>query len=633
MNRLLRRTLWAGAALSAAVAALPAVQASATDLVPAKPPAVAGAAANAPGLAKRHKTEYPTVAGAHAKRLRHAAAGAAATGGNLAYGGAMDGIGVTTGPPKVYLVFWGSQWGTASGTNPVTFSGDPKAIASPLQKMFAGLGTNNELWSGVMTQFCEGVAKGATTCPAASAHVGYPTGGALAGVWADPSVAAPAQATDHQIAVEAVAAAGHFGNTTAASNRSAQYVIVSPTGTKPGGFNTASGNFCAWHDWNGDTTLAGGAATSPYGDIAFTNMPYVPDAGSSCGANYVNAGTAGLIDGVTMVEGHEYAETVTDQNPAGGWTDSTGSENADKCSWNGTGGTTGSQNVVFSTGTFPMQATWSNDVSGCQIAHAIVTNGTVTNDFSIAASPTSATVAAGGSASATISTATTSGSAQTVALTVSGAPAGVTATLSPTSVTSGASSTLSIATASSTTPGTYSLTVTGTATSGTKTATVSLTVGAAGTCPSPGQKILNPGFESGATSWTATAGTIGAFTGQPAHSGSNNLWLDGFGTAKTESATQSITIPAGCTNYTLSFWLHIDTAETTTTTAYDKLTVSLGSTTLATYSNLNKATGYVQKSFNVSSLKGQTLTLKFNGVEDSSLQTSFVIDDTALTVS
>ena len=347
----------------------------------------------------------------------------------------------------------------------------------------------------------------------------------------------------------------------------------------------------------------------------------------------MNAGTAGLIDGVTMVEGHEYAETVTDQNPAGGWTDSTGSENADKCSWNGTGGTTGSQNVVFSTGTFPMQATWSNDVSGCQIAHAIVTNGTVTNDFSIGASPTSATVAAGGSASATISTATTSGSAQTVALTVSGAPAGVTATLSPTSVTSGASSTLSIATASSTTPGTYSLTVTGTATSGTKTATVSLTVGAAGTCPSPGQKILNPGFESGTTSWTATAGTIGAFTGQPAHSGSNNLWLDGFGTAKTESATQSITIPAGCTNYTLSFWLHIDTAETTTTTAYDKLTVSLGSTTLATYSNLNKATGYVQKSFNVSSLKGQTLTLKFNGVEDSSLQTSFVIDDTALTVS
>jgi hypothetical protein len=67
--------------------------------------------------------------------------------------------------------------------------------------------------------------------------------------------------------------------------------------------------------------------------------------------------------------------------------------------------------------------------------------------------------------------------------------------------------------------------------------------------------------------------------------------------------------------------------------AYDKLTVTLGSTTLATYSNLNKASGYVQRSFNVSGFAGQTVSLKFSGSEDSSLQTSFVIDDTALTLS
>src|SRR6478672_9329916 len=30
----------------------------------------------------------------------------------LSYGGGVDGIGVTSGTPKVYLVFWGSQWGT-----------------------------------------------------------------------------------------------------------------------------------------------------------------------------------------------------------------------------------------------------------------------------------------------------------------------------------------------------------------------------------------------------------------------------------------------------------------------------------------------------------------------------------------
>ena len=69
-----------------------------------------------------------------------------------------------------------------------------------------------------------------------------------------------------------------------------------------------------------------------------------------------------------------------------------------------------------------------------------------------------------------------------------------------------------------------------------------------------------------------------------------------------------MTIPAGCAA-TLTFYLHIDTAETTTTTAYDKLTVKAGSTTLATYSNLNKNTGYAQKSFNLSSFAGQTVTI------------------------
>jgi kumamolisin len=93
-----------------------------------------------------------------------------------------------------------------------------------------------------------------------------------------------------------------------------------------------------------------------------------------------------------------------------------------------------------------------------------------------------------------------------------------------------------------------------------------------------------------------------------------------------------VAIPAGC-GATLSFWVRIDSAETTTSVAYDKLTVKVGSTTLATYSNLNKNSTYVQKSFNVSAFAGQTVTISFTGTEDSSLQTSFVIDDTALNLS
>jgi hypothetical protein len=149
-----------------------------------------------------------------------------------------------------------------------------------------------------------------------------------------------------------------------------------------------------------------------------------------------------------------------------------------------------------------------------------------------------------------------------------------------------------------------------------------------------GQKLANPGFESGATSWTGSSGVIGQYgsQGQPARSGTWNAWMDGYGSSHTDTLSQSVSIPAGC-HATLTFWLHVDTAETTSTTAYDKLTVRAGSTTVATFSNLNKASGYVQKSYDLSSLAGQAATVTFTGTEDTSLQTSFVIDDTALTLS
>ncbi|QUQ64031.1 metallopeptidase [Kutzneria sp. CA-103260] len=53
---------------------------------------------------------------------------------------------------------------------------------------------------------------------------------------------------------------------------------------------------------------------------------------------------------------------------------------------------------------------------------------------------------------------------------------------------------------------------------------------------------------------------------------------------------------------------------------------------MATFSNLDKNSGYAQQTFDVSSLAGQTITVSFSGTEDSSPQTSFVLDDTALNV-
>jgi len=186
-----------------------------------------------------------------------------------------------------------------------------------------------------------------------------------------------------------------------------------------------------------------------------------------------------------------------------------------------------------------------------------------------------------------------------------------------------------------TTAASYSTTATAKDTKGaTGSATFSWTISSSGGgCASPGQKLGNPGFETGtAAPWTASAGVVTNSTSETAHGGSWYAWLDGYGAATTDTVTQSVTIPAGC-SATLSFYLHIDTAETSTTTAYDKLTVKIGTTTLATYSNLNKNTGYALKSFNVSSFAGQTVTVSFSGVEDSTLQTSFVFDDTSLTAS
>ncbi|WP_324787637.1 hydrolase [Streptomyces sp. H51] len=162
--------------------------------------------------------------------------------------------------------------------------------------------------------------------------------------------------------------------------------------------------------------------------------------------------------------------------------------------------------------------------------------------------------------------------------------------------------------------------------------------GGSGTCTAA-QLLGNNGFESGATTWSSSSGVITNSTGEPARTGSYYAWLNGYGSANTDTLSQSVTVPSGCTTVTLSFYLHVDTAETTTSTAYDTLKVQVLNSsgtvlgTLATYSNLNAAGGYTQRSFSLASYAGQTVTLKFTGTEGSTLQTSFVIDDTALNVS
>ncbi|WP_433057885.1 S8 family serine peptidase [Dactylosporangium sp. CS-033363] len=147
--------------------------------------------------------------------------------------------------------------------------------------------------------------------------------------------------------------------------------------------------------------------------------------------------------------------------------------------------------------------------------------------------------------------------------------------------------------------------------------------------PEPGQPVANPGFENGTSPWTATANVIGTWSQYPARTGTRNAWLNGGGKVQTDTLAQQVAIPAG-SSATLHFWVRITTAEYENT-VYDRLTLTADGTTVGSWSNLDKTSGYVEKTVNLNAYAGRSVALKFTGVEDWSLQTSFVIDDVTIT--
>jgi hypothetical protein len=282
----------------------------------------------------------------HAMKVKNACHHNCGGSANLSYHGGTNGVGVETGSDKVYLVYWGSQWN----------NNDPSGEAAIQQKFFNGVGGSK--WNNSVTQYCEGVSSGTIFCNGAGTAAANPAG-VLAGIWYDNASAAPSRPSQSNLASEAINAAAHFGNTTATSNTTVQYVINTATGNNASGFGT---QYCAWHS----------STSSSYGNIAYTNMPYITDAGASCGANFVNSGSAGLTDGITIVGGHEFAETETDIFPSTGWLDKNGQENGDKCAWISSG-QGASANITLSTGTFAVQSLWSNafnsGAGGCVLSY------------------------------------------------------------------------------------------------------------------------------------------------------------------------------------------------------------------------------------------------------------------------
>jgi hypothetical protein len=347
---------------------------------------------------------------------------------------------------------------------------------------------------------------------------------------------------------------------------------------------------------------------------------------------------------LTVTQGSSGNSTIT-VTPSGGFTGSvtlsTSALPSGVTASFGTNPTTGTSVVTFTASSTATTGTSSVTITGTSgtLSHttsiSLTVNATATPNFSLSASPSSLSVTQGSSGNSTITVTPSGGFTGSVTLSNSALPSGVTASFGTNPTTS--TSVLTFTASSSATTGTSTITITGVSGTLSHTTTISLTINPTGGGTT--NLIVNGGFETGAASpWTLTAGVLNNSASEPAHTGSWDAWLDGYGTTHTDSAVQTVTIPSTAISANLVFWLHIDTAETTTTTAFDVLTVQVLNSsntvigTLGSFSNLNKAAGYQSHTFSVLSFKGQTVKIRFIGTEDSSLQTSFVLDDIALNV-
>jgi xanthomonalisin len=284
-------------------------------------------------------------------------------------------------------------------------------------------------------------------------------------------------------------------------------------------------------------------------------------------------------------------------------------------------------------------STWFHDVTSGNQGYAAATGWDYATGYGSVQIANFSTAFTGGGGGGTTPTANFSFSTSGLTATFTDSSSDVGGTISSHSWTFGDGGT-STATSPSHTyaaAGTYTVTETVTDSGGvqaSKSSSVTVSSGGGGST----NVVTNGGFESVATPWTMSAGTLctnAGCSGETAHAGTGFAWLDGYGSTHTDTVSQSITIPAGKTSASLTFYVHIDTQETGST-AYDKLTVGVTSgsttTTMATYSNVNAAAGYVLKTISLNAYIGKTVTLTFTGKEDSSLATSFVLDDVAVNV-
>jgi hypothetical protein len=279
------------------------------------------------------------------------ASGQAVTSSNMYYHG-----GRVAHSPIVYISWWGTQWSSGFSTGGYT-SAQAQTYSTDF---FTNVGGSS--WHNTDTQYCDGVAVNTQNCGTSGSHIGNATFG---GAWNDTS-SLPRRISQSSIASAAVRLMSHFGG----YNPDGIYLVYTPSGHSMSGFGT---QWCAWHSSTTD---------SLGNNVAYGYIPYMPDAGTSCGMNYVNSSNStygnGYFDGFSIVAGHEFIEAETDMNPntsstvawqgPGGGSD----ENGDKCAWNQNGGV--STNITLGSNFYAVQPDWSNNSTSGTGSHCVTSH-------------------------------------------------------------------------------------------------------------------------------------------------------------------------------------------------------------------------------------------------------------------
>jgi serine protease len=227
--------------------------------------------------------------------------------------------------PKAYLIFWGYKK-----------YGDPDKVAPLLEAYFKAVGGSSH--DNIYTQYYD-------IAGSKPNYIGNPKG-QFGGAWFDNTNPVPQSPTDAQVAQEAL-----NGVTKLGYDVNASYVVATPHGRSSQGFGT---QFCAYH-----SIVQQGSNL-----VAYMNLPYIPDAGAPCGADFTAPpkDERARDEGVTIIGGGLYGASITDPDPGTGWYSFEYGE-ITECPW------TDVQNDPFGKKSYTTAAMYSNATQSCVQAY------------------------------------------------------------------------------------------------------------------------------------------------------------------------------------------------------------------------------------------------------------------------